>query len=275
MKECYLASMRGQEECSPWFKRFGHPTHHLIRVAVNENCHKMTIQDLCSGKGCGKTKGWTSIVLLQYLLKAVILKSIIIGEAIISLTKQIKFTQGNKVEEKRLIHRVVIDEEELDFLIQDCIKEGIYASSDKCLLGYITRSISLSTHICESQSLYKIENVSAFFKQAKQKTSHLGASQSSQSKSSADTSKFQCLHKIPSCTMCEAGGYYSTEAVKEFIKEVMVHYMNRKSSYLSCDKHKPFICAICFGKWHFCLGPWKNTSRVVTKKSEPLKEEKI
>ncbi|RGB22148.1 hypothetical protein C1646_776557, partial [Rhizophagus diaphanus] len=34
MKECYPASMRGQGECSPWFKQFGHPTHHLVRVAV-------------------------------------------------------------------------------------------------------------------------------------------------------------------------------------------------------------------------------------------------
>ena len=77
--------------------------------------------------------------------------------------------------------------------------------------------------------------------------------------------------------MCGAGGYYSKEAVKEFIKEVMVHYVNRKSSYLSCNEHKPFVCAICFGEWNFRLGSWKNTkpSRVVTKESEPLKEEKI
>jgi hypothetical protein len=43
-----------------------------------------------SGEGCGKTKGWTPIVLLQYLLEAGILKSVTIGEAIISLTKQTK-----------------------------------------------------------------------------------------------------------------------------------------------------------------------------------------
>src|SRR5918911_4426112 len=48
-----------------------------------------------------------------------------------------KFTQGNKVEEKRLTHRLVIDEGELDFLIQDCVKEGTYAGSDKCPLGHI------------------------------------------------------------------------------------------------------------------------------------------
>ena len=35
MKECYPASMRGQGECSPWFKWFRHLMHHLVRVAVN------------------------------------------------------------------------------------------------------------------------------------------------------------------------------------------------------------------------------------------------
>ena len=172
--------MRGQEECSPWFKQFGHPTHHLVRVAVNgelpqddditgfaqvrtfkfvPNIHPAIPvwygkHFACrSGEGCGKTKGWTPIVLLRYLLEVGILESVTIGEAIISLTKQTKvwlpknrdiscaiigkFTQENKVEEKRLTHLVVIDEGELDFLIQDCIKEETYAGSDKCPLGHI------------------------------------------------------------------------------------------------------------------------------------------
>jgi hypothetical protein len=71
-----------------------------------------------SGEGCGKTKGWTPIVLLRYLLEVGILESVTIGEAIISLTKQTKvwlpknrdiscaiirkFTQGNKVDEGEL-----------------------------------------------------------------------------------------------------------------------------------------------------------------------------
>ena len=77
--------------------------------------------------------------------------------------------------------------------------------------------------------------------------------------------------------MCEAGVYYEKEAVKKFVKKVIVHYVNRKSSYLSCNEHKPFVCTICFGEWYFRLDSWKNTkpSRVVTKESEPLKEEKI
>ncbi len=110
------------------------------------------------------------------------------------------------------------------------------------MIRIVTDSIYIRREV-----LYKIKNVSAFFKQAKQKTSHLGALQGSQSKNLTDTSKFQCPHKIPSYVMCGARGYYPKEAVKEFIKEVMVHFVNRKLSYLSCNKHKPFVCAICFG----------------------------
>ncbi|PKK55776.1 hypothetical protein RhiirC2_801529 [Rhizophagus irregularis] len=29
--------------------------------------------------------------------------------------------------------------------------------------------------------------------------------------------------------------------------------------YLSCNEHKPFVCAVCFGEWYFRQGPWKNT----------------
>ncbi|GES90819.1 hypothetical protein GLOIN_2v1848952 [Rhizophagus clarus] len=219
-----------------------------------------------SREKCGKTKGWTPIVLLRYLLEVGILESVTIGEAIISLTKQTKvwlpknrniscaiigkFTQGNKVKEKRLTHRVVIDKGELDFLIQDCIKEGTYAGSDKCPLGYIliyyeVVRIATDSIYIRKEVLYKIENVSAFFKQAKRPSNHKGG---------VDTSKFQCLHKAPSCAMCEVGVYYSKEAVKKFIEEVIVHYVNRNQVYLSCNEHKPFVCAVCFREWYFRLG---------------------
>ncbi|CAG8795186.1 11424_t:CDS:2, partial [Racocetra persica] len=35
IKECYPASMRGQEEYTPWFNRFRHLSHYLVRVVVN------------------------------------------------------------------------------------------------------------------------------------------------------------------------------------------------------------------------------------------------
>jgi len=76
--------------------------------------------------------------------------------------------------------------------------------------------------------------------------------------------------------MCKVEVYYRKEAIKKFVKEVMVHYVDRKISYLLCNEHKPFVCAVCFREWYFYQGPLKNTqpSKVITKESEPLKEEK-
>ncbi|CAI2196720.1 14026_t:CDS:2, partial [Funneliformis geosporum] len=149
-------------------------------------------------EGCGKTKGWTPIVLLRYLLEAGILESVSIGEAIISLIKQTK---------------------------------GTYAGSDKCPLGHILTYYEghqpQYTHMRASMLAYAHINLLEMLRR-------FGPNEVK----GADTSKFQCPHKIPSCAMCGAGVFYSKEAVKEFAKEV------------------------------------KNTSRDVTKESEP-KEEKI
>ena len=35
MKACYPASFQGMGETKPYFERFGHPTHHITRVAIN------------------------------------------------------------------------------------------------------------------------------------------------------------------------------------------------------------------------------------------------
>ena len=35
MKACYPASFQGMGETKPYFERFGHPTHHMTRVAIN------------------------------------------------------------------------------------------------------------------------------------------------------------------------------------------------------------------------------------------------
>ncbi|GBC00886.1 hypothetical protein RclHR1_00040037 [Rhizophagus clarus] len=111
------------------------------------------ILHVSDGKGCKKTKDWAPIVLLRYLLERNILESITIGEAIISLDQQRKvwlpdnrdiscaiigkFTQGIKADEKRLMRQLVIDKEELNFLIRDCKENGTLVGRDKCPLGYI------------------------------------------------------------------------------------------------------------------------------------------
>src|SRR4051812_27166971 len=116
----------------------------------------------------------------------------------------------------------------------------------------VVRIATDSIYIRE-EALYKIENVSAFFKQAKRSLNRRFQ------EGGADTSKFQCPHKIPSCAMCGAGVFYSKEAVKEFAKEVKVHYVNRITGYLSCNEHKLFVCAVYFGEWYFRSGSQKNT----------------
>ncbi|CAG8836348.1 27841_t:CDS:2, partial [Racocetra persica] len=133
MKECYPASMRGQREYTPWFNRFRHPTHYLVRVAVNgelpENNITGFVQRFPSDtenilhveveKDMGKKKD-------GHLLNRNISCAIID-----------KFTQGGKINEKRLTHRLVTDESELDFLIKDCTDAGTFARRKKCPLGFI------------------------------------------------------------------------------------------------------------------------------------------
>ncbi|CAG8480295.1 19201_t:CDS:2, partial [Racocetra fulgida] len=256
--------------------RFGHPTHHLVRVAVNGELPQDDITRFAqirsfkfvpnihsaipvwyrkhfacrSGEGCGKAKGWTPIVLLRYLLEAGILESITIGEG--------KFTQGNKVEEKRLTHRVVIDEGELDFLIQDCIKEGTYAGSDKCPLGHILIYYEghqpQYTHLRASMLAYAHINLLEMLRrfgpnevQVKQKISYPKDS-------------------------------VNTKLVKVFQKTKMLLAVGE---YFPCSKHKPFVCYDCFWDWYVHKGFWEvitdkkpssNTSIAITKISEPLKE---
>ncbi|CAG8605323.1 5946_t:CDS:2, partial [Acaulospora morrowiae] len=117
-----------------------------------------------------------------------------------------KFTQGGKIDEKRLTHRLVIDEGELDFLIKDCTDAGTFAGREKCPLEFILTyyeghqpqythlraSMLAYAHInllemlqrfdpnevvriatdsiyVRKEALYKIENTPAFFKQVEVK----------------------------------------------------------------------------------------------------------
>ncbi|CAG8654593.1 17123_t:CDS:10, partial [Racocetra persica] len=191
--------------------------HPIITSMMRSDIQHTTLFELC-GEGCGKEKGWASIALLRYLFEFGILESVTIGKAIISLTKQTKvwlprnrdiscaiigkFTQDGKIDEKRLTHRLVTDEGELDFLIKDCTDAGTFAGRNKYLLGfiltyykgyqpqytYLRASILAYAHInllemlqrfdlnevvriatdsiyIRKEALYKIKNIPAFFKQ--------------------------------------------------------------------------------------------------------------
>ena len=54
MKACYLASFRGMGEAKPYFERFGHPTHRMVRVAINGALPK----DI--GTGLAEVQEWES-----------------------------------------------------------------------------------------------------------------------------------------------------------------------------------------------------------------------
>jgi hypothetical protein len=113
----------------------------------------------------------------------------------------------------------------------------------------VVRIATYSIYI-RREALYKIENVSAFFKQAKQ-------SQRSQLKNKPkNTNKFLCPHSSPiPCAMCEGKHFpsmYPIQAVKEFQKIMPLV----QGAYMPC-KHKPFICADCFSDWYCRQGFWK------------------
>ena len=176
MKSCYPAK--------PCYERFGHPTNRMVRVAINaygalpadistgfaeiqewefeEKLHPV-IQALY-GKHFAD-KGWAPTALLSFLTEAGILKSLKVGEAIISLGKQTdvwlpedrdqgcaiigKFTHGNKAGGKRLTRKLVTDPGELAFLVRDTPMNGtLVGAPQRCPLGYIL------THYDSSQPQY-------------------------------------------------------------------------------------------------------------------------
>ncbi|CAG8672800.1 3262_t:CDS:2, partial [Racocetra persica] len=61
--------LRGQGEYTPWFNRFGHPTHYLVQVVVNGELPEDDITGFAQWRRMWERKGWASIVLLRYLLE--------------------------------------------------------------------------------------------------------------------------------------------------------------------------------------------------------------
>ncbi|CAG8662353.1 8747_t:CDS:1, partial [Paraglomus occultum] len=175
------------------------------------------------------------------------------------------------IDEKRLTHRLVIDEGELDFLIKDCTDAGTFAGREKCPLGFILTyyeghqpqythlraSMLAYAHInllemlrrfdpnevvriatdsiyVRKEALYKIENIPAFFKQVEVKSD-----------------RNLCTHR-PSCAMCsdpEELLIFSKSEYAKWIKEFLK--TKRPLVKYDCKRHKPFICRFCFGEWFY------------------------
>ncbi|CAG8505861.1 4226_t:CDS:2, partial [Cetraspora pellucida] len=248
MKECYLASMRGQGKCTPWFNRFRHPTHYFVRVVVNgelpenditgfaqirsfkfaSNIH--SVIPVC-GEGCGKEKEWAPIVLLRYLFEVGILESVTIEEAIISLTKQTKvwlprnrdiscaiinkFTQGGKINKKCLTYQLVTNEDKLDFLIKDCTDAGTFAKREKSY-----------AHINLLEMLRRFDP--------------------NEVQVEVKSDPNLCSH-YPSCAMCTDPEelFISKSEYAKWIKEFLK--TKRPLIKYDCKRHKPFVSDFALG----------------------------
>jgi hypothetical protein len=113
-------------------------------------------------------------------------------------------------------------------------------------------------------ALYRIENVSAFFKPIKIKN------QAGHPQDLADTSKFLCPHTSTACAFCSTKDPYTIRSIKEFqkIKMPLVRAGINKAS--EC-KHKPFVCEFCYGDWYYRQGFWKTSSLDATHLQETKK----
>ncbi|MEW8688812.1 MAG: hypothetical protein AB2556_23590 [Candidatus Thiodiazotropha sp.] len=131
MKACYPASFQDMGEAKPYYERFGHPTHCMVRVAINgalpkdigtgfaeiqewefdATCHPVIPASF--GKHLASERGgWAPTQLLAFLTESGLLKSLKVRKTIIAFKKQTnawlpedrdqgcsvigKFTQGAK-----------------------------------------------------------------------------------------------------------------------------------------------------------------------------------
>ena len=105
MKACYPASFQGMGEAKPYFERFGHPSHHMTRVAINgalprdigtgfaevqewefeANCHPVILAWF--GRHFADA-GWAPTPLLVFLVESGLLKTLKVREAIVSFGRQ-------------------------------------------------------------------------------------------------------------------------------------------------------------------------------------------
>ena len=149
MKACYPAAyFKGMGEAKPYFERFGHPTHHMTGVAINDALSRdvgtgfAEVQEWEFQATCLPVisawfgmhfadAGWAPTPLLVFLVEAGLLWTLEVREAIVSFGRQTevwssdgrdeacsvigKFTKGSVADGKRLSRRLVIDQGEARF----------------------------------------------------------------------------------------------------------------------------------------------------------------
>lgn len=111
----YPAALLGQGDCAPYFKRFGHPTHRLVRVSINGPLPERDLTGFAeikawefapgvhplipawfgrrfarpkADKTARNERGWAPIAFLRYLVDTRILLCLEVAEAIVAIKKQ-------------------------------------------------------------------------------------------------------------------------------------------------------------------------------------------
>ena len=130
MSACYPASFWGVGDCAPYFKRYGHPSHRLVRVAVNGNLPDKPLtgfaeinswefskdvhpvipawfgRHFCKpaeDENVKNDRGWVPIHLLRFMLDTGVLTQLTVSEAIVSLSKQTQVWLPDDKEMSRII----------------------------------------------------------------------------------------------------------------------------------------------------------------------------
>ena len=104
-KACYPASCQGMGEAKPYLERFGHPTHHMTRVAINGALPRdvgtgfAEVQEWMFEATCHPVipawfgrhfadADWAPAPLLVFLVESGLLKILKVREAIVSFGRQ-------------------------------------------------------------------------------------------------------------------------------------------------------------------------------------------
>ena len=116
---CILPGYRWSETL---FELFGHPTHHMTRVAINGALSR----DI--GTGFTEVKEWEFEAIVSFRRQTEVWLPHGRDEACSVIGK---FTQGSVADGKRLTRRLVIDQGELYFQVRDTRQSGVLVGAPK------------------------------------------------------------------------------------------------------------------------------------------------
>ncbi|CAG8464751.1 13328_t:CDS:10, partial [Cetraspora pellucida] len=224
-------------------------------------------------------------------------KKLILSKSLKVVNLAEQFMQGGKIDEKHLTYKLVIDRDELNFLIKDCTDVRTFAGREEYPLGFILtyykRHQSQYTHLqasmlvyahinllemlwrfdfnevvriatdskyVQKEALYKIKNILAFFNQVEVKLD-----------------PNLCLH-YPSCAMCNNLEEFliSKSEYAKWIKEFLSKAVNQQEEQEPKNKHWKLIKDISNSRFHqFMILLQDIKNYILIKEEDLIKQHKV